>query len=205
MGRETDFALSARWADDIHREMPKVQCRLYFDECNAGRDCTEQCLFAEFDVFEHFDFYRAEVCHHGGACWEDSCVELFVQPPSSPLYMNFECNSLGCCLAECGKDRWNRRRFTDAEYARLFVRAEILAREETTIRWKLQLGIPLDVLGISNSDKLKGNVYKCGSKAKIPHYMSLFPVNTATPDFHRPEFFGDLTPLISPRRNHEGR
>ncbi|MDE6490265.1 MAG: hypothetical protein K2L49_03810, partial [Muribaculaceae bacterium] len=26
-----------------------------------------------------------------------------------------------------------------------------------------------------------------------PHYMSLFPIDTPQPDFHRPEFFGTIT------------
>ena len=36
---------------------------------------------------------------------------------------------------------------------------------------------------------LEGNLYKCADKAKTPHYLSAFPIDTEKPDFHRPEFF----------------
>ena len=29
-------------------------------------------------------------------------------------------------------------------------------------------------------------------KAKTPHYLSAFPIETEKPDFHRPEFFNFL-------------
>ncbi|MBR3471266.1 MAG: hypothetical protein IKH22_01600, partial [Prevotella sp.] len=35
-------------------------------------------------------------------------------------------------------------------------------------------------------------VYKCGDCLSVPHYLSLFPITTERPDFHRPEFFQDI-------------
>ncbi len=34
------------------------------------------------------------------------------------------------------------------------------------------------------------NMYKCGDALPRPHYLSLYPIASAQPDFHRPECFG---------------
>ena len=39
---------------------------------------------------------------------------------------------------------------------------------------------------------VRGNFYKCGDKTAHPHFVSWNPVGTPSPDFHRPEFFGEL-------------
>ena len=39
---------------------------------------------------------------------------------------------------------------------------------------------------------LRANFYKCGDKTAHPHYLSWSPIHTEKPDFHRPEFFGEL-------------
>ena len=39
---------------------------------------------------------------------------------------------------------------------------------------------------------VKGNVYKCGDMLPHPHFLSFFPINLPKPDFHRPDFFGDV-------------
>ena len=41
----------------------------------------------------------------------------------------------------------------------------------------------------------KGNFYKCGDETKTPHYGSWNPIENPTPDFHRPEGFGELVIL----------
>jgi hypothetical protein len=39
---------------------------------------------------------------------------------------------------------------------------------------------------------LRANFYKCADNTRIPHYVSWNPIEVASPDFHRPEFFGEL-------------
>ncbi|MCK7480493.1 MAG: carbohydrate-binding family 9-like protein [Candidatus Moduliflexus flocculans] len=36
------------------------------------------------------------------------------------------------------------------------------------------------------------NFYKCGDETEFPHYGAWSPVETPAPDFHRPEFFGEI-------------
>ena len=40
--------------------------------------------------------------------------------------------------------------------------------------------------------KLRGNFYKCGDLTRYEHYGMWNPVQSDTPDFHRPESFGEL-------------
>ena len=63
--------------------------------------------------------------------------------------------------------------------------------------WGLDLLIPaaalwhnpgLDFKGLH----ARGNFYKCGDGLKVPHYVTWAPIATEKPDYHRPEFFGEL-------------
>ncbi|MBQ8016189.1 MAG: hypothetical protein IJ264_08415 [Clostridia bacterium] len=45
----------------------------------------------------------------------------------------------------------------------------------------------------TNECRMKGNFYKCGDGTDFPHYGAHFPVKTENPDFHRPEYFGNIT------------
>ena len=38
----------------------------------------------------------------------------------------------------------------------------------------------------------RANCYKCGDKTVHPHFLAWNAVETAAPDFHRPEFFGKM-------------
>ena len=41
--------------------------------------------------------------------------------------------------------------------------------------------------------QLRVNFYKCADKTKRPHFVSWQPIDLPNPDFHCPEFFGELT------------
>ena len=41
-------------------------------------------------------------------------------------------------------------------------------------------------------EKLMGNFYKCADGTDSPHYVSWSPIKTEKPNFHCPEFFGEL-------------
>lgn len=155
---------------------------------NVSVDCQNlrDVLQFRFDVDEPEPCFRCACTHDGDACWQDSCVEVFLK--SGDVYFNFECNARGFCLAECGLSRTPRRAFSPREYAQiprtLLVPAHTLNHR---VLWQLQIQIPKSLL--SHDDIILGNLYKCASNAKIPHYLCAFDVLTPTPDFHRPEFF----------------
>ena len=64
--------------------------------------------------------------------------------------------------------------------------------------WELVLSIPLELVeklwGVkANSGTwFRANFYSCGDETPLPHYASWNPVETESPDFHRPEFFGNV-------------
>ncbi len=40
--------------------------------------------------------------------------------------------------------------------------------------------------------RIPANFYKCGDKLRTPHFLSWNKIEIEKPDFHRPDFFGEL-------------
>ena len=61
--------------------------------------------------------------------------------------------------------------------------------------WRVTVVIPFSLIGVDPEnlpERLRANFYKCGDKTAHPHFLSWNPVGTPSPDFHRPDFFGEL-------------
>ncbi|MDO4827106.1 MAG: carbohydrate-binding family 9-like protein [Bacteroidia bacterium] len=64
--------------------------------------------------------------------------------------------------------------------------------------WHITFIIPISALykdKFASWDELKGarcNFYKCGDGLSKPHYLSWAPVLTEKPNFHSPQFFGEV-------------
>ncbi len=59
------------------------------------------------------------------------------------------------------------------------------------------MAIPISIYSLSKFDSLggrsvKANFYKCGDELPEPHYLSWNPINLEKPNFHTPDFFGDI-------------
>lgn len=132
--------------------------------------------------------------------WQDSCVELFIRPAGDPEgYYNFEFNPLGVCLAAFGPDRHQRTPASTATLAGIG-RAGCpwqtpFGLKQGLHKWQLALDIPASALSLHGLENWSGrsmslNLYKCGDALPRPHYLSLFPIASPKPDFHRPECFG---------------
>ena len=126
------------------------------------------------------------------AVWEDSCLECFFSF-DGVNYVNLEANAAGALRASVGPDRHDRRLLRELGTPLPRVEAEVASD-----RWALTLVIPAalfeSLLGASLQPGLSlgANFYSCGDKTPAPHYAAWSPVETETPDFHRPEFFGEL-------------
>ena len=158
----------------------------------ANVNADGEFLQVEFFVEEPLDCFRAEVMEDAGHSWEDSCVELFLQSPANPSeYFNFETTSRGFILAAHGPDRENRTLLDSAQLTKIERAKQLASVIGDFISWSVSLRIPASIFGISSFEgvQLRGNLYKCADKAKTPHYLSAFPIETEKPDFHRPEFF----------------
>ena len=139
---------------------------------------------------------RAMETEDNGRMWEDSCVEFFVQDPSGEKYYNFELTCAGRLLASEGATRHDRprrgpevlgrvRRYTTVEGAPF-------QKDGGIYSWTAGMLIPMDLFGADGVRKLRANFYKCGDKTAHMHFVSWNPIDLPKPDFHRPDFFGEL-------------
>ena len=163
----------------------------------AGRIArTEGSLVVDFRV-SGLDL-RAQNTQDNGSQWEDSCVEFFVQDPDGSVYYNFEINALGKILACVGPDRNNRshRPAEEMEAIARFASVKKLEGEKEGLQaWRVCVIIPFELIGIDPSNipaSVRANFYKCGDKTAHPHFVSWSPIDLPAPDFHRPDFFGEL-------------
>lgn len=131
---------------------------------------------------------------------EDSCVEFFCKLPESEEYMNFEFNCIGTCNASKRKSKTEGVvPYTLDELSQIKRYPSIGRRAfnemEGMFEWELTVKIPFTLLGINPDnlpEKLLGNFYKCADGTDSPHYVSWSPIKTEKPNFHCPEFFGEL-------------
>ena len=168
----------------------------YAPLCGGRVARTRDALVVDFRV-SGLDL-RARNTADNGRQWEDSCVEVFIQDPDGAPYYNFEINALGKVLACKGPERHNRtpRPAEEMEQILRFTQMEGGPLEQEGIHtWRVGVVIPFRLLGIDPERlprSIRANFYKCGDKTAHPHFLSWSPVETPKPDFHRPEFFGEL-------------
>ncbi len=133
--------------------------------------------------------------------WEDSCVEFFVQRKGEKEYRNFEFNVLGVLLAAEHENRETSQKFTQkimSSIERFTTIKHYYEGELQLSDWTLYAEIPKEAIGFSSDEKLSGqtigaNFYKCGDETPEPHFISWNPIGIPKPDFHVPEYFGELT------------
>lgn len=130
----------------------------------------------------------------------DNCVEFFLRFPGDINYYNFEFNCLGSIKAAYGPDRYQREFLPVDILKPIAQNLELsISNQNTTglINWKVGVYIPITTFHFSSVTSLKNltceaNFTKCGDLLKQPNYFSWVYIDTPTPDFHRPEFFGQI-------------
>ena len=142
---------------------------------------------------------RAIAMEDNGQVWEDSCCEMFVADPSDGTYYNFEMNCIGTLL---GAKRRTREECThySPEALSAVIRHSTLARKQRDLQdkifgWSAAMVIPFAMIGIDPENlpsSVRANFYKCADKSAHPHFLAWNRVETDKPDFHRPEYFGEL-------------
>lgn len=147
------------------------------------------------------DQLRAVTTEDQGPVWEDSCVEFFCQVPGEAHYMNFECNCIGAMVASRRLGRAEQVQPLSAEQMKRIERKcsfprEAFEEKDGLFEWNVELRIPLDLIFQETKpvfpQKLRANFYKCADKTKKPHFVSWQPINLPKPDFHCPQFFGEI-------------
>ena len=169
----------------------------YSPDCNGSVARSKTHLAVMYHV-RGLDL-RATEMEDNGRSWEDSCCEFFVTDPFDGSYYNFELTCAGSLLAANGTGRQNRVTLDPRVVGRV-IRYSSLERKPPEINgkifgWTVVMLIPFETIGIDPANlpvSVRGNFYKCGDLTAHPHFLSWNPIGTAKPDFHQPEFFGEL-------------
>lgn len=142
---------------------------------------------------------RAEVGEDQGEVWCDSCVEFFCQSEGADYYYNFETNCIGRMVASRRRGRAEDVvRLTPDEMARIdryaTEGAVPFGERDGMQHWGVCIAVPLDLIvdTVQYPLALRGNFYKCADKAREVHYVSWNRIQTKTPDFHCPAYFGEI-------------
>lgn len=133
---------------------------------------------------------------------KDSCVEFFFDPLGDGNYYNFEINCIGTIHLAYGPGR-GKREYVDPKVIQKYIKAESslgnqpFAEKKGGHTWEMTIVIPAEVMTHNKGISLKGleaksNFYKCGDETSQKHYVTWNPVGTEKPDYHRPEYFGNL-------------
>jgi len=151
------------------------------------------------------DFFRIKALADQEAVWEDACVEFFCasneayekrsSESAAIVYRNFEFNALGTALSAFGTAA--QRELLPKEEMGQIVRYSTLdlnnlPEEGTAFDWELLVAIPLNLLGIQPGGSFRANFYKCGDETKRPHFLSWNRITSREPNFHLPDFFGEV-------------
>ena len=173
---------------------PEVRFRIMHSE-------TE--IYLQFHVRENgaratFDYDA------GSQPYKDDCVEFFMIPSMRDSnYFNLEMNCIGHGTFHWGPNRQERHRCGD-EIVSQIRRESTLGSEAFGTRvgeqeWTLTVAIPKRLYAQADLDltefsgrTVRANFYKCGDDTAVPHFLSWSPIPIPKPDFHTPEWFGEI-------------
>ncbi len=205
--------LTARWTDPAWAERPALDIASFRPEGSDHRPPTRARLAYDQNglagVFHVRDRYvRSVHTRFGEPVYQDSCVEIFLQPKPGKGYLNFEMNAGGTLLASHITD--HRRtpdgfaaftRLTEEDGSLVGVRSSLPRVVEPEVRdpleWELAFFIPISLLekyvgpiGPLGGQNWRANLYKCADGTSHPHWASWSPVDAL--NFHLPGCFGRL-------------
>ncbi len=151
------------------------------------------------DYFVRGNYLLALNTEDNSSVWQDSCVEFFMQKPGEPYYYNFEFNCIGAALAARRTSRKDAEHFPSEKMAKIkrfsSVGTKPFREMEGLFPWSLVVAIPFELVGLDGNnlpESVGANFYKCADGSSLPHYLSWSPIFVEKPDFHRPDFFGEL-------------
>lgn len=145
---------------------------------------------------------RAKYGADDGKVWTDSCMEMFLSPcPEDGSYYNLECNCIGAVLLGYHDADGNKSRAAYDVTAGISRWASLgrspFAEHEAEGPWEVALIVPFacywrHAFRPEAGTQMRGNFYKCGDELRTPHFLSWAPIEWEKPNFHLPQFFGQL-------------
>ena len=155
----------------------------------------ENCILLKFFVQEK----QIRAINHtiNSPIWEDSCVEFFISFDNGQNYYNIEFNCIGTGLIGYGKSKTERVLLDVSIINQVKTLSVINSEKNQKASWELTMSIPLTVFEKSSIDQLenlqcRANFYKCGDMLPDPHYISWTNIDSEFPNFHLPNYFGNL-------------
>ncbi|NGM61637.1 hypothetical protein G5B30_06870 [Sphingobacterium sp. SGG-5] len=154
---------------------------------------SEDTIYIRYEVEE--EYVKAQYIRPNESVYEDSCVEFFISLDNKHTYYNFEFNVLGTGLIGYGPAvKADRLRLDPAVVEQVNTFSQVF-NSEGKKRWRLVLGIPKRIFNqeVNSGRKAYANFYKCGDKLPQPHFLAWNDIENPTPNFHLPQFFGELS------------
>ena len=174
---------------------PYTQVKIAYDN---------EAIYIKFKVEDQY--VKAVHNKNQDPVYEDSCVEFFFTPGNDITagYFNLEMNCGGTMLFHYQMEpRKNAISISDDDISQIQVITSLpeLVDPEISekITWMVSYRIPFSILD-KYQDFIKpqsgtiwrANFYKCADETSHPHWLTWAPIDFPTPDFHRPEYFGEL-------------
>ena len=162
-------------------------------------------LYCQFHVADRYQIGLTTTMH--GPVWEDSCVELFVNPTpeDGDEYLNLEINCLGTIRAGYGPSRAERSLLDSDLVSQIHVITSIRERPkrpdpDRDRTWWLVARVPRAVLEeatgspitVTGTSTWLGNLHCCRER-DAPSFVTWAPIDTPAPDFHQPTCFRTLS------------
>jgi len=157
---------------------------------------SDHAILLNYEVEEKY--LRINSFEANDPVYEDSCVEFFISFQEG-LYYNLEFNAIGVALVGYGPaDKSKRERISKTTIEKIKSFSTIRTKPgEEGVKWNLSLYIPFEVFANDTIQVLRGkkasaNFYKCGDLLPQPHFVSWKPIVNFEPNFHLPQFFGEI-------------
>jgi len=162
-------------------------------------------LFIRIIAKDNYSYAKQTELNHMLIC-EDSCAEFFFSPSGvlGSSYVNLEVNCCGTLHLAYGAGRENRQ-FISVEAAsliecksslNLYTDRLIKSESESDKEWTVEIALPFAAIEQLtgkkvNKEKWFANFYRCGGR-KETQYAVWNNIDVVEPDYHRPEYFGEL-------------
>lgn len=194
----------------VNGTYPDIAARLQdlnwynIDQCNWEKEypyapkCSFQIGHTDSHIVLHYhiveEYVRAMYMKHNDDIWKDSCVEFFVSLDGKKTYYNFEFNMIGSGLIGYGSKEKEERARLNSEIIDTVSTYSCFRKNKGLKEWNTILMIPISILEVESlkGEKFHANFYKCGDELPKPHFLSWAPIPHKTPNFHLPEFFGEI-------------
>lgn len=205
------IAIDAHWDKEVWQKIPALTIGQFmgekpehFPRVQSKLAYDDQAIYVIFKVEDQY--VRAIAQKHQDGVFKDSCVEFFFSPEthSENGYFNLEMNCGGKMLFHHQvKPRQGSKHISPEDIDRITVAHSLPERIETEITepttWTVEYRIPFEILQKyheldypQSGTVWRANLYKCADDTSHPHWLTWSKVDFPRPNFHLPEFFGEL-------------